>query len=176
MGDNEFVLQDGPKGLYRIWKKILFEPQEFYKERPAAGGFESPLIFAGVCGIFFLIMKITVAGLTDGVNAFFLVCLSYIFGPGILMLVSQFLFQGEGDYEGTLRTCAYAAACLVLAWIPKLGIIAFLYSFYLIFLGTENIHKLDSTKAAISTLIGILVTTAIMFFVLGEDRIRRPLL
>ena len=154
----------------------MFEPQEFYKDMPAMGGFEHPLIFAGICGVVFLILKIIVAGLTDGVNAFFLVCLSYIFGPGILMLVSQFLFQGEGDYEGTLRTCAYAGACLVLAWIPKLGILAYLYGFYLVFLGTEKIHKLDSTKAAIATLIGILVTTAIIFFVLGEDRIRRPLL
>ena len=176
MSDSEFLLQEGPKGFYRVWRRVMFEPQEFYKDMPAMGGFEHPLIFAGICGVVFLILKIVVAGLTDGVNAFFLVCLSYIFGPGILMLVSQFLFQGEGDYEGTLRTCAYAGACLVLAWIPKLGILAYLYGFYLVFLGTEKIHKLDSTKAAIATLIGILVTTAIIFFVLGEDRIRRPLL
>jgi hypothetical protein len=131
------------------------------------------LIFAGICGVVFLILKIVVAGLTDGIIAFFLVCLSYIFGPGLLMLVSQFIFQGEGDYEGTLRTCAYAGACLVLAWIPILGILAFLYSFYLVFLGTERIHKLDATKAAVTTLIGILVTAAIIYYVLKE---RWPLL
>lgn len=176
MSDNEFLFQEGPKGFYRVWKRVMLEPQGFYKEMPAVGGFENPLIFLAICGLAYLILKIVVSGLTDGVNAFFLVSLSYIFGPGILMLVSQFLFQGEGDYEGTLRTCAYAGACLALAWIPKLGILAYLYSFYLIFLGTEKIHKLDSTKAAIATLIGILVTTAIIVFVLGEDRIRRPLL
>lgn len=176
MTDNEFLFQEGPKGFYRVWKRVLLDPQGFYKEMPPVGGFENPLIFLGICGLVYLILKIVMSGLADGINAFFLVSLSYIFGPGILMLVGQFLFQGEGDYEGTLRTCAYAGACLALGWIPKLGILAYLYGFYLVFLGTGKVHKLDSTKAAIATLIGILVTTAIIFFVLGEDRIRRPLL
>ena len=56
------------------------------------------------------------------------------------------------------------------------GIYAYLYSFYLIFLGTEKVHRLDTTKSAISTLIAILVTTAIIIFVLGEGRIRHPIL
>ena len=176
MREDEFIHQEGPKGFYRVWKKVLLEPQAFYREMPGAGGFDNPLVFLGVSSLFYLILKILVSGLAEGVNAFFLVVLCYIFGPGILMLVSQFLFQGEGDYEGTLRSCAYAGACLTLAWVPTLGILAYLYGFYLIFLGTERIHKLDSTKAAMATLIAILVTAAILVFVLGEDRIRHPLL
>ena len=109
--------------------------------------------------------------------------LKFLWGPQVdrfstkrtWMLACQFLFQGEGDYEGTLRVCAYAGACLALAWIPVLGVFAYLYGFYLIFLGTEKSHKLDTTKAAIATLIAVLVTAAILFFVLGEERIRRPL-
>lgn len=176
MSDTEFVPQEGPKGFVRVWKKVMLDPQGFYREMPSTGGFENPLIFLGICGCFYFILKIIVAGTPGAVNALFLVSLTYIFGPGILMLASQFLFQGEGDYEGTLRVCAYAGACLTLAWVPTLGIFAYLYSFYLIFLGTEKVHKLDTTKAAITTLIAILVTAAIMVFVLGEGRIRRPLL
>jgi hypothetical protein len=92
------------------------------------------------------------------------------------MLASQFVFQGEGDYEGTLRVCAYAGACLALAWIPTLGILAYVYSLYLIFLGMEKVHRLDTTKAAIATLVAILVTGAIIVWVLGWERIRHPLL
>jgi len=117
-----------------------------------------------------------VGGLAEAINALFLVSLTYVFGPGILMLVSQFIFQGEGDYEGTLRICAYAGACLTLAWVPVLGIFAFLYSFYLIFLGTEKVHRIDTTKATITTLIAVLITAAIILWVLGSERIRRPLL
>jgi len=118
---------------------------------------------------------VVVSGLPNAVNAFFLVCLTYVFGPGILMLACQYLFEGEGDYEGTLRLCAYAGVTLTLAWIPALGIFSYLYSSYLIFLGTQKVHLLDSTKAAIATLAAILVTTAIIFFVLGEGRIRNPI-
>lgn len=176
MSDNEFLPQEGPKAFIAVWRKVILDPREFYRQMPASGGFENPLIFLGICGLLYFIFKVIVGGLPDAINALFLIALAYIFGPGILMLASQFIFQGEGDYEGSLRVCAYSGACLTVAWVPVLGVFAFLYGFYLIFLGTEKIHKLDTTKAAIATLIAVLVTGAIMVFVLGERRIRRPLL
>lgn len=176
MSDTEFLPQEGPKAFIRVWRKVMLDPQGFYRDMPSTGGFENPLVFLGICGLFYFILKVIVGGLADAINALFLVSLTYIFGPGILMLASQFLFQGEGDYEGTLRLCAYAGACLTLAWIPTLGIIAYVYSFYLIFLGAEKVHKLDTTKAAITTLVAILVTGAIIVFVLSPERIREPLI
>ena len=176
MSDSEFLPQEGPKAFVRIWRRIILDPQGFYRDMPSGGGFENPLIFLAICGLIYFILRLIVGGLADAVNVLFLVALTYIFGPGILMLACQFLFQGEGDYEGTLRICAYAGACLVVAWIPVLGVFAFLYSLYLLFLGVETIHKLDTTKAAIATLVAVLVTAAIMLFVLGEARIRHPLL
>ncbi|TAJ86527.1 hypothetical protein EPO44_16060 [bacterium] len=176
MSDVEFLPQEGPKAFVLVWRKVMLDPRGFYHEMSATGGFENPLIFLGICSLLYFIFKVIVGGLPEAINALFLIALAYIFGPGILMLASQFIFQGEGDYEGSLRVCAYAGACLAVAWVPVLGVFAFLYSFYLIFLGTEKIHKLDPTKAAIATLIAVLVTAAIMVFVLGEGRIRRPLL
>lgn len=176
MSESEFTFQGGPKAFVQTWRKVMLDPRNFYREMPTSGGFENPLIFLSICGLVYFVLKVIVSGLVDGVDGLFLIVLTYIFGPGILMLACQFLFQGEGDYEGTLRVCAYAGACLALAWIPVLGVFAYLYSFYLIFLGTEKSHKLDTTKAAIATLIAVLVTAAILFFVLGEERIRRPLL
>ncbi len=175
MSDVEFVFRDGPKGFLRVWKKVVLEPREFYRDMPSKGGFENPLGFLAISAGFYFILEVVVSGLPNAVNAFFLVCLAYIFGPGILMLACQYLFEGEGDYEGTLRACAYAGVTLTLAWIPVLGIFSYLYSSYLIFLGTQKVHLLDSTKAAIATLAAILVTTAIIFFVLGEGRIRHPI-
>ena len=174
MSDNEFVPQEGPKGFVRIWRRIMLEPQGFFRERPSSGGFENPLIFVAICGIIYFILRLIVGGPPDAINSLFLVCLAYIFGPGILMLVSQFVFQGEGDYEGSLRICAYAGACLALAWVPVLGILAYMYSFYLVFLGMEKVHNLDPTKAVLTTLIAVLVTAAIIAFVLRD--FQHPLL
>jgi len=176
VNDSEFQLREGPKSFVRVWRRVMLDPRAFYNEMPPSGGFEGPLIFLGACALVYFVLKIIVGGTVDAVNSLFLVVLAYIFGPGILMLSSQFIFQGEGDYEATLRTCSYAGACLVLAWIPVVGIFAYLYSFYLIFLGTEKVHKLDATKAVITTLVAILATGAIVLWVLGRERILRPLL
>ena len=176
MSDSEFLPQEGPKAFVSVWRKVMLDPRGFYRDMPATGGFENPLIFLGVCGFVYFVLRVVVFGLPDAINTIFLIALAYIFGPGILMLASQFVFQGEGDYEGTLRVCAYAGACLALAWIPTLGILAYVYSLYLIFLGMEKVHRLDTTKAAIATLIAILVTGAIIVWVLGWERIRHPLL
>jgi hypothetical protein len=177
MSDAEFIFQQGPKAFIQVWRKVMLDPRSFYRDMPASGGFQNPLIFLAICGALFFVLKVIVDGPVGGVNALFLACLAYIFGPGILMLACLYLFHGEGDYEGSLRICAYAGACLTLAWIPRLWIFAVLYGFYLIFLGTEKVHKLDTTKAAIATLVGVLVTAVIIFYVLGgEERVRRPLL
>jgi hypothetical protein len=169
MTDNEFIPQEGPKGFLAVWKRIITEPQGFYGEMPSNAGFDKPIIFLAICGAIYLILKILVAEtLILAVVSFFLVVLAYVLGPGILMLVAQTLFQGEGDYEATVRVCAYAGACLVLAWVPYLGILAFVYGFYLIFLGTGKVHKLDSTKATLAVLVAVPVTWLVLMFVLGK--------
>src|SRR5262245_64672659 len=138
MADNEFTIQAGPKGFYQIWKKVVFEPQKFFQEMPAAGGFESPLLYLGICALIFLLLRLIVSEtLASAAVSFFLVVLAYILGPGIVMLVAQSLFHGEGDYKATMRGCAYAGICLVLAWVLYVGSLAYIYCFYLFFMETE---------------------------------------
>jgi hypothetical protein len=169
MSDTEFLPQEGPKAFIRVWRKVMSDPRGFYGEMPSSGGFENPLIFLAICGLFYLILKIIVSEtLTSAIWHFFLVVLAYALGPGILMLVAQSLFQGEGDYEGTVRVCAYAGATLVLAWVPYLGALAFIYAFYLMFLGTEKVHRLNRTDAALTVLIAVPVVALVLVFVLGK--------
>lgn len=169
MSDTEFLPQEGPKAFVGVWRKVMLDPKGFYREMPSTGGFENPIIFLSICGAIYLLLRMVVAEtLTLAIISFFLVVLAYVLGPGILMLAAQSLFQGEGDYEGTMRVCAYAGACLVLAWLPYLGILAFVYAFYLIFLGTEKVHKLDATRAALTVLAAVPVTALVLAFVLGK--------
>ncbi len=112
MSDSEFTFQGGPKAFVQTWRKVMLEPRNFYREMPTSGGFQNPLIFLAISGALFFVLKVVVDGLVGGVNALFLVCLAYIFGPGTLMLASLYVVHGEGDYEGSLRVCAYSGACL----------------------------------------------------------------
>lgn len=169
MVDREFTIQQGPKGFFQIWKKVMLEPQRFYQEMPSAGGFQYPLLYLGICAVIYFLLRLIVAeSLTSATVSFFLVVLAYLLGPGILMLVAQSLFHGEGDYEGTLRVCAYAGSSLLLAWIPYVGSLAYIYAFYLIFFGTEKVHNLQRTEAALTVLTAVPVTALVLAFVLGK--------
>jgi hypothetical protein len=170
MADNEFSIREGASGFYQIWKKVMLEPQKFYEEMPLSAGFESPLLYLGICSLVFLLFRFVISEtLVSAAVSFFLVVLAYVLGPGILMLVAQSLFRGEGDYEGTLRVCAYAGSCLVLAWIPHVGSVVYVYAFYLIFIGVEKVHRLQRTEAALSVLIAVPVTALVLAFVLGKS-------
>ena len=45
MSEVEFVFRDGPRRFVKVWKKVVLEPREFYREMPSTGGFENPLAF-----------------------------------------------------------------------------------------------------------------------------------
>ena len=52
MSDVEFVFRDGPKGFVKVWRKVVLEPREFYRDMPSTGGFENPWYswsFQGSC-------------------------------------------------------------------------------------------------------------------------------
>jgi hypothetical protein len=173
MSDNEFSLPEGPRGFLRLARRILLEPRSFYAEVTPSGGFEAPLIFLAICMGVYLVLRLVVSdALGAALGSFLLVVLTYLLGPGILMLVAHSLFQGEGDYESTFRVCAYAGACLLLAWIPYLGGLAVIYGFYLTFLGTERVHGLNQTEAAVTVLIAVPVTALVLTFVLGGRVLR----
>jgi hypothetical protein len=169
MAENDFSIREGASGFYQVWKKVILEPQKFYQEMPLSGGFESPVLYLAICATVFLLFRFIVSEtLVAATVSFFLVVLAYLLGPGILMLVAQSLFRGEGDYEGTLRVCAYAGSCLLLAWIPRIGSVAYVYAFYLIFVGMEKVHRLQRTEAALSVLTAVPVTALVLAFVLGK--------
>ena len=92
MSDAEFIPQEGPKAFVAVWRKVILDPRGFYRDLPATGGFENPLIFLGICGLFYFLLTVIVAGLTDAVNALFLVALAYIFGPAILIVAAFQIF------------------------------------------------------------------------------------
>ncbi|MCH7570058.1 MAG: hypothetical protein IH919_05735 [Deltaproteobacteria bacterium] len=69
MNGAEFDFRDGPKGFVRVWKKVILDPWEFYREMPSSGGFENPLIFLGISAVFYFLLRIAVSDLVDAVSA-----------------------------------------------------------------------------------------------------------
>src|SRR5207249_157545 len=59
-------------------------------------------------------------------------------------------------FEATFRVVAYAAAPMVLSWLPwRLGVLAVLYGAYLTIIGLERVHAFDATRAVLTVVIGL---------------------
>jgi len=100
----EFVLWDGPKGFVKVWRKVVLEPREFYRHMLSTGGLQNPLVFLAISGAFYFILKVVVSGLPNAVNAFFLVCLAFIFGRVFCCSPASTFAKERGITKGP---CAY---------------------------------------------------------------------
>ena len=161
----ELDMKNFVQSFIGVVKTVLVKPKEFYQNMPTTGGFPSPLIFLAVClGISAFLSAIiwgTIAGFFY--SLIFGLIISFI-GAAILYFVAQQFFEGKGTYEGTYRIVAYAGVVHLVSWlavIPVLGwliwILAFLYGFYLQFVGVERVHKITQGQAIVTVLISIAV-------------------
>jgi hypothetical protein len=75
----------------------------------------------------------------------------------LFVLIAQNLFDGRGGFEPTFRIVAYAWAPLVVYWVPLLGVLAWVYSAYLLLRGLERAQRLDTTRAALTLVIAVAI-------------------
>jgi hypothetical protein len=156
-----------PERLLARFRSILVSPVVFFETMPLEGGLKDPVIF------------MTVVALCDGLGVMlrslnkpnwfmyaggeFLMWMLISFVSAAFLMVLARGFGGNGNYEGTYRAVAYAAAPGVIYWIPILSFFAMLYSLYMMRLGLENAHGISKEKAW--AVLGIYVLTCIGFAV-----------
>ena len=56
---------------------------------------------------------------------------------------------------------AYAAAPMVLLWVPWLGALTPLYTIFLVILGLERVHGFDAVKSVLTVLLASIVVLAV---------------
>ncbi len=139
MDPAEFDRHDFVYSFGQVWKKIMTDPQGFFLAMPLTGGLANPLVFATLClliaGLGFLVSgsKLGLAVMLVGLGI-----VRLFIGAAFLLLVARKLFEGRGDFEATFRACAYAAAPVVLLWVPVVRYLAVLYSAYLLIIGLQR--------------------------------------
>jgi hypothetical protein len=174
MDPAEFDRRDFIYSFGQVWKKIVTDPQGFFLAMPLTGGLGNPLGFAVLClliaGVGFLAsdggLRLAVTLVLWGVVRLFL-------GAALLLLVARQLFEGRGDFEATFRACAYAAAPVVLLWVPVVKYLAVLYSAYLLIVGLQRAQGFDSVKAVLTVLLVIVAGVVLSFPFGGPGRMWR---
>ncbi|MFN8544819.1 MAG: YIP1 family protein [Candidatus Binatia bacterium] len=147
-----------PRGFGTTWQRVVTDPKGFFAEMPEAGGLGEPLVFLAICAGLGALGNLVV-GLNVGAAAMTVV--SQVVGAllvaALFVLIAQHLFDGRAGFEPTFRAVAYAAAPLVFAWIPRLGAVAVVYSWFLMVRGLERVQSFDATRAVMTVAIGIAV-------------------
>ena len=157
MATREFEGAAALEGFPNAWKRVMTDPRAFFAEMPEVGGLQPPLAFLGVTAV------INAAGhlvLGWGLGGFLRIVLWQVLGAfvsaALYVLVAQHLFGGRAGFEATFRVVAYAAAPMVLSWLPwRLGVLAVLYGAYLTIIGLERVHAFDATRAVLTVVIGL---------------------
>ncbi len=129
----------------------MSDPQGFFLAMPLTGGLVNPLLFTAsslaLAGVGFVVsgggVKLALIVLLRGVVRLFI-------SAALLQLIARKLFEGKGDFEATFHACAYAAAPVVLLWVPGIRYLAALYIGYLLIVGLQRTQGLDSVKAVLT--------------------------
>jgi hypothetical protein len=141
-------------GLVDTWRRVMTDPRGFFTDMPQVGGLQEPLVFlavvAAVNAVGTLLLGWSLAG---AVSAFVSLIVGAFVAAAALTLVAQNLFDGRAGFEPIFRVVAYAAAPLVLLWLPVLWVFALLYCWYLEIRGIERVNDFEPTPAVLTVAI-----------------------
>ncbi len=163
-------------------KRVVFDPVGFYRSMPQSGGFAAPVIFmlvmAVVSGIIIALLSLAWggpgAGMAIGAGAVIMLPIMALIGSFIgaaIMFVIWKLMGSEKNFETAYRCVAYAAAIMpfttLLAFIPYLGsIVKVLWSFYLMYVASTEVHGIAAKLAAI--VFGVLAAVILLLNLSAE--------
>jgi len=147
----------------RTWQRVMTDPHGFFAEMPQAGGLGDPGTFLVITGAANAIGHLVLGSGIAGMLAWFVL---HVVVAGVLAalftVIAQQLFEGKAGFEPTFRVVAYSTAPLVFSWVPFVGTIAGLYAAYLMMRGIERIHVMDTTRAVLTVVLGVVAIWLLM--------------
>ena len=133
------------------WRNVVQDPVGFFATMPESGGLGEPLRFVVLCaainaaGTFIVHWSISYA-----LWAFVVLVAGTFLVAAALTLVTQQLFEGRAGFEPVFRAVAYGAAPSVAFWVPLVGVLARLYTWFLHVRGMERVQGLDAVRATLA--------------------------
>jgi hypothetical protein len=154
-------------GFVEAWRRVVMDPRGFFTDMPPAGGLQEPLIFLAVCAALNALGTLVVGfSIGAAVSTFVATVVAGFVAAAVLTLVAQHLFGGRAGFEPTFRVVAYAAAPVVFLWVPRLWVLALLYTWYLQVRGIERVNDFEPTPAVLT----VAVKTAVLLLLVAGLR------
>ena len=176
----EFDLQRPFASAVAVIRTVLFSPRSFYLNFKVEGPLKEPTAFVLLVGAVSSILGAAVAlssnllfGDFDAgdlraavVDAVLFTLLSPV-GVGVaagVYLLSIRTFVGKvSGFTEVYRMAAYAAAALVLAWVPILGAFAFTYALMVLMgIGIQSVYRTSFMTAVVTALVGFVPVASVL--------------
>ena len=176
----EFDLQHPLASAVAVIRSVLFSPRSFYLNFKVEGPIREPTAFvlivgavSGILGASLALSTNLLFGDLDAgdlraavVDAILFTLLSPV-GVGVVAIVyllSIRTFVGKvSGFTEVYRMAAYAAAALVLAWIPILGAFAFTYALMVLMgIGIQSVYRTSFMTAVVTALVGFVPVASVL--------------
>ena len=142
----------------QTWQRVMTDPHGFFAEMPQAGGLGDPGTFLVITAAINAVGHLILGWGIVGMLAFFVFHLVLAgVAAALFTVIAQQLFEGRAGFEPTFRVTAYSTAPLVFSWVPFVGTVAQLYAAYLALRGIERVHVVDTTRAVLIVVLGVVV-------------------
>ena len=180
----EFDLQRPLASAVAVIRTVLFSPRSFYLNFKVEGPVKEPAAFVLLVGAVSGILGAALAlstnllfgGLDAGdlraamIDAALFALLSPV-GVGVVAgvyLLSIRTFVGKvSGFREVYRMAAYAAAALVLAWIPVLGAFAFTYALIVLMgIGIHSVYRTSFLTTLVTAVVGFVPVASVLIWLI----------
>ena len=180
----EFDLQRPFASAVAVIRTVLFSPRSFYLNLKVDGPVKEPAAFvllvgavSGILGAALALSTNLLFGNLDAgdlraavVDAVLFALLSPV-GVGVvagIYLLSIRTFVGKmSGFTEVYRMAAYAAAALVLAWIPILGAFAFTYALIVLMgIGIQSVYRTSFLTTVVTAVVGFVPVASVLIWLI----------
>ena len=180
----EFDLRRPIASAVAVIRTVLFSPRSFYVNFKVEGPLKEPaafvLLVGAVCGILgaavalstnFLFGDLDAGDLRAAALDALLFALLSPVGVGVVAgvyLLSIRTFVGKvSDFREVYRMAAYAAAALILAWIPVLGAFAFSYALIVLMgMAFQSVYGTTFLTTFVTAVVGCVPVASVVIWLL----------
>jgi hypothetical protein len=176
----EFDLRRPFASAVAVIRAVLSSPRRFYLNFEVDGPLKEPVVFvllvgalAGILGAAVALSSNLLFGELDAGDLWAAVADAVLFalllpvGVGVVAgvyLLSIRTFVGKvSGFAEVYRMAAYAAAVLVLAWIPILGAFAFTYALMVLMgIGIHSVYRTTFLTAVVAAVVGFVPVASVL--------------
>ena len=180
----EFDLQRPFASAVAVIRTVLFSPRSFYLNFKVEGPLKEPAAFVLLVGA---VSGILGAALALSTNLLFgdldagdvqavvidAVAFALLSPVGVVVVAGVYLlsirtFVGKvSGFREVYRMAAYAAAALVLAWIPVLGAFAFAYALIVLMgIGIHSVYETTFLTTVVTAVVGFVPVASVLIWLI----------